>query len=114
MYIIFALVPLLLLYISAWIGSWFLWDCVNCCSIVQERGRGGGSRVVARSESLTVKAVACLIRCRKGESCTRYERYKIAFITLNKGKIKIRIHYQMAKASENSVVVRGIFVQETR
>lgn len=41
MYIIFALVPLLLLYISAWIGSWFLWDCVNCCSIVQERGRGG-------------------------------------------------------------------------
>jgi len=79
MYIIFALVPLLLLYISAWIGSWFLWDCVNCCSIVQERG--GGSRVVAGSESLTVKAVACLIRCRKSESCTRCERYKIAFLT---------------------------------
>ena len=87
MYIIFALVPLLLLYISAWIGSWFLWDCVNCCSIVQERGReGGGSRVVAGSESLTVKAVGCLIRCRKSELCTRYECYKIAFLTLNKDK----------------------------
>ena len=58
MYIIFALVSFLLLYISAWIGSWFLWDCVNCCSVVQEKGRGG-SRIVAGSESLTVKTVAC-------------------------------------------------------
>ena len=71
---------------------------------------GGGSRVVAGSESLTVKAVACLIRCRKSELCTRYECYKIAFLTLNKDKIKIRIYYWMAKASENSVAVRCIFL----
>ena len=108
MYIIFALVPLLLLYISAWIGSWFLWDCVNFCSIVQEIGKGGrgfanccGKRVIGcEDDGLSYAA---------GRASHALDmnvtKNLIAFLTHSIKTIKIRNHHRITKASENPVAV---------